>query len=78
MNLTYIVSYEVDIDNVAVYIHADDRIQGAFDEFDETESKADESDTNIDKVVVETIYINVNTEIEVEDPDEILSVEQKC
>ena len=37
LNLTYIVSYEVDIDNVAVYIHADDRIQGAFDEFDETE-----------------------------------------
>ena len=63
---------------MAVYIHANNRIQGAFDELDETESKADESDTNIDKVVVETIYTNVNTEIEVEDPDEIVSVEQKC
>ena len=78
MNLTYIVSHEVDTDNVAVYIHADNRIQGAFDELDETESKADESDTQINKVVVETIYANESTEIEMEDPDEIVSVEQKC
>ena len=78
MNLTYIVSYEVDIDNVAVYIHADNIIQGAFDELDETEWKADELDTNINKVVVETTYANESTEIEVEDPDEIVSVEQKC
>ena len=56
-------------------MHVDKRIQGIFDELDETESKADESDTQINKLVVETIYANESTEIEMEDSDEIVSVE---
>ena len=39
------------------------------------ESKADESDTNLNKVVFETIYANESAEREVDEPDEKESVE---
>ena len=42
---------------------------------DETKSKADESDTNLNKVVFEMIYTDESMERELDEPDEIESVE---